>query len=385
MAEGGYNLEQLLPQVTKQQAVDNLTKIISNKSGRETEIDKEATELLKYINENYDKSDDALSLADRKKYHEITLEAHISLHNLMAMRQILGIEVRQGNVVQSVNGPLAVLDEKLNMTKIQLQDAKDNIAVLKQELTQVRLQINSERNIFENERMTMHGERREREEEIRALKTTIIKLGDNKIELEKKIRELQSDKEGLEKQIRDLRIQMEEEKAANEKYKREQDELVQKLRTNVDGLMIQNEKLKSREPYKLVGYSITLITNALYKFVHAQAQLKKKYYSIDDLENHLKSRYRENEEGRRSAEKRWEDIKEKIGWNDDTPALLNLLAENREKGPCNFNVPVNYTEFSEAVRVMFKDKELDQNEMELIRDLFVKCDDNLEMQPLCLQ
>ena len=394
-------LEQLLssidvPNVTKQQAVDNLRKIISTNGGQEVEIDKGATELLKCIEENYDKSDDTLSPSDKNEYHKITQVAQL-LHNIRAMGQ-LGIEVgvRQRNVVSSVNAPLEALIEKQKITKTQLQDGLARINVLNQELVQVRSQMSSERIDFDNERASMreerNRERREREEEIRALKTIIAKLEDDKTNLERKIGELRSDKEHLERQIRDLRIQMEEEKSANERYKQKQAELVQKvsetnmreiakLKNNVDELMQENSKLKTREPYKLVGYCVTLITNALYKFVHDQAQLRKNYYSIDDLENHIGSRYRGNVQGRSSAERRWEDIKEKIGWSDSTPALLNQLAENRERGPGNLSVSVKYQEFSEAVRVMFNDKELDQNEMESIRDLFVKCDDNLPMQP----
>ena len=263
-------------------------------------------------------------------------------------------------------------------THKKLREAREKISQLEEELSRQRSQQARERLDLQKEIDGLLGQKAtERQRfiaEIRELKTFIDGLEEDKRQLEGKIRKLETE--------------MAEDKSANEKYKQEQAEMLQKLsenymkeistlRADVDKLKDENQRLKTHEPYKLVGYSVTLITNALYKHVHEGPNLRKKYYSIDLLENHLQTKYRNDEEGQASAQQRWKQIKEIIGWNDSLPPLLHQLAENREKGSSPVDYTVDYEEFSEAVRIMYSDKEIDWNEMELIRDLFVKCMDRL--------
>ena len=238
-------------------------------------------------------------------------------------------------------------------------------------------------------------ERRRFEDEIRKLKETITKLED--------------DKQALERQIKELRLKMDEERAVNERFKQEQSQLleqlsktnfnefgklrkeqdekiqalstkhaqeIEQLNSSVGELLEENRRLKTRDPYKLVAQGVTLVTNALFKHVHNRTQQRKNYYSIDDLESHLTPGYGDEEE-RRSAARRWEEIKIAIGWNQRTKTLISQLAENRERGTGNNVVRISYQDFSEGVRIMLNDNELDQDEARLIRDLFANCNANL--------
>ena len=202
---------------------------------------------------------------------------------------------------------------------------------------------------------------------------------------------------------------MDEERAVNERFKQEQRQLLEQLSTtnlkeigklrkeqddkietlstkhvreieqlnsSVDELLEENRRLKTRDPYKLVAQGVTLVTNALFRHVHNRTQLRKNYYSIDDLESHLTPGYGDEEE-RRSAARRWEEIKNAIGWNQRAKTLISQLAENRERGTRNNVVRISYQDFSEAVRIMLDHNELDQDEARLIRDLFANCNANL--------
>ena len=73
-------------------------------------------------------------------------------------------------------------------------------------------------------------------------------------------------------------------------------------------------------------------------------------------------------------------MKRTIGWDDNAKDLVDELAEYRERGANTMNVSISYPEFSEAVRMMYTENELENSEAELIRDLFSKCLRNLPME-----
>lgn len=369
---------------TKEEAMEHLQDIIENSP--DPAVEQKASKLLDTLKENDKKPGDLLSTFERTEFTEIVKRFKSCTKQVReVMRQLVELGVEQRVVHRQpgrdIGHILNAYEERLSSTKQRLQEALDRINVLNQELSSLRSQQSNERIIFEREIASMREEKtKDRalfEDEIRTLRDTI--------------RRLEEDKRNLEQQITELREQMEKERDRNDKFKHDQKNLLEQmskthmeqigqLKTTVDMLLEENKKLKTKDPYKLVGYCVTLITNALYKFVHGVERLRKNYYSIDNLENHLATGYQGDEHGRQAAETRWEDIKARIGWNDSAPALLNQLAETREKGANTFKCTVNYEEFSEAVRVMFSDKEIDQRETELIREIFVKCDDNLPMQ-----
>ena len=391
---------------TKQEAIDHLQYIIRSNEHADEELDENAKKLLKCLSDSEKKPDDLLTSPERSDFIKV-VKSFKTLHKgVVEVTRLL--EVWQGiRTLAHKNDPshlaIITLEEQLTSTKARLKEAQERIEVLDQELTQIRSKQSSERIMFEKELASMREEKmRQRslfEEEIRTLKITINKL--------------EEDKRALERQINELRDKIQEEKAINEKYKQEQKELLetvsqtnireigilrkeqddkleevnkthsremQKLKTDVHQLMEDNRKLKTRDPYKLVGYGVTLITNALYKHVHKIAQLRKNYYSINDLESHLENNYQGNEERRQEAQDRWDAIKRTIGWTGNARALINQLAENREKGTRHDNINLTYGDFSEVVKVMFNQNEIDQREMHLIKDLFAKCSEVLPMQ-----
>ena len=358
---------------TKKEAIGALEEIMKKGSDTSKELKQLSEDLLKSLKTG--NPDDPLSEMEKVNYIAITQAIYD--------KNVSGghIAILPGLTSGLIKSSLAIdLENKLMDTQIKLREARLKISELEEELSRQRSQQARERVALQKE---IDGIQEEKASERQRFTAEIR-------ELKMFIDGLEEDKRQLEGKIRKLKTQMEEDKCANERYKQEQKEILQKLSENytkdilalkadVDKLKDENQRLKTHEPYKLVGYGVTLITNALYKHVHEVPNPRKNYYSINQLENHLQTRYRNDEAGRLSAEQRWKQIKEIIGWNDSLPPLLNQLAENREKGSSHVDYSVEYHEFSEAVRIMFSEKEIDQSEMELIRDLFVKCNDSLPM------
>ena len=388
---------------TKQEAIDVLEKIIRANENTDEDPDDSSKKLQKCLLES-DNKQDLLSPAERSEFVKIVKSFKggrraESLIRQFGMEMELGIHQRGIIARNEQFGQFAAMEEKLKSTKMRLQEALDRINILNQDLAQLRSLQSNERRTFENELADMRDEktreRRRFEDEIRKLKETITKLED--------------DKQALERQIKELRLKMDEERAVNERFKLEQSQLlgqlsttnlkeigklrkeqddkietlstkhaqeIEQLNSSVGELLEENRRLKTRDPYKLVAQGVTLVTNALFKHVHNRTQLRKNYYSIDDLESHLTPGYGDEEE-RRAAARRWEEIKNDIGWTQRAKTLISQLAENRERGTRRDAVRISYQDFSEAVRIMLTDNELDQDEARLIRDLFANCDASL--------
>ena len=391
---------------TKQEAIDVLEKIIrvNDNEHADEDLDDSSKKLLKCLLETENKQD-LLSPAERSEFVKIVKSFKgqggrravvESLIRQAGLEMALGIHHRGIIAPSEQSGQIAAVEENL---KIRLQDALDRINILNQDLAQLRSLQSNERRIFENDLAAMRDEktreRRRFEDEIRKLKDTISKLED--------------DKQALERQIKELRLKMDEERAINERYKHEQTQLLEQLsKTNlkeigklrkeqdekmqtlstkhaqeigqinssVGELIEENRRLRTRDPYKLAAHGVTQVTNALYKHVHNRAQLRKNYYSINDLEDHLETAY-DDEEERSSAVRRWDAIKNAIGWNQQAKTLISQLAENRERGMRSTAIRIKYEDFSEAIRIMLDDNELDQDEARVIRDIFVNCNANL--------
>ena len=358
---------------TKKEAIGALEEITKKGSDTPKELKQLSEDLLKSLKTS--NPDEPLNELEKVDYMAIAQgmnDKHLSERNITVLSQLAS---------GLMKSPFAIeLEDKLRDTQSKLREARQKINELEEELSRQRSQ--------------QARERLERQKEIEGILEVKARerqrFTEEKRELKMFIDGLEEDKRQLEGKIKKLETQMEEDKCANERYKQEQRDILRKLSENymkdisalkadVDKLKDENQRLKTHEPYKLVGYGVTLITNALYKHVHEVPNPRKNYYSIDQLENYLQTKYRNNEAGRRSAEQRWKQIKEIIDWNDSLPPLLNQLAENREKGSSHVDYTVEYHEFSEAVRIMYSEKEIDQSEMELIRDLFVKCNDRLPM------
>ena len=392
---------------TKQEAIDVLEKIIRANENTDEDPDNNSKKLLKCLHET-DNKQDLLSPPERSEFAKIVKNFIRGGRNRAVVESLIrqvglgmALDIHQRGMIAPNEhfAQFAAMEEKLISTKIQLQDALDRINILNQDLAQLRSLQSNERRTFENELAELRDEkareRRRFEDEIRKLKETITKLED--------------DKQALERQIKELRLKMDEERAVNERFKQEQSQLleqlsktnfnefgklrkeqdekiqalstkhaqeIEQLNSSVGELLEENRRLKTRDPYKLVAQGVTLVTNALFKHVHNRTQLRKNYYSIDDLESHLTPGYGDEEE-RRSAARRWEEIKIAIGWNQRTKTLISQLAENRERGTGNNVVRISYRDFSEGVRIMLNDNELDQDEARLIRDLFANCNANL--------
>ena len=390
---------------TKQEAIDVLEKIIRVNEHADEDLDESSKKLLKCLLETENKQD-LLSPAERSEFVKIVKSFKggrravvESLIRQAGLEMALGIHERRIIAPSEQSGQIAAMEENLISTKIRLQDALDRINILNQDLAQLRSLQSNERRIFENDLADMRDEktreRRRFEDEIRKLKDTITKLED--------------DKHALERQIKELRLKMEEEKVVNERFKQEQTQLLEQLsKTNlkeirklgkeqdekmqtlstkhaqeigqlnssVGELIEENRRLRTRDPYKLAAHGVTLVTNALYKHVHNRTQLGKNYYSIDALEDHLETAY-DDEEERSSAVRRWDEIKNAIGWNQQAKTLISQLAENRERGTRSTAIRINYEDFSEAIRIMLDENELDQEEARIIRDLFANCNATL--------
>ena len=357
---------------TKQEAIDTLEEIIKGSSTTK-ELKQRIMDFLNSLKKS--NLDDPLNEKEKVDYFAIrqaVAHRNASGEHIAILSQLTSSLMKNPDAIDLQN-VFIYTQMKLGEARHKISQLEDELSRQRSQQAQERLNLQKEIDGILEEKAT---ERKRFTAEIRELKIFIDGLEEDKRQLEGKIRKLET--------------QMAEDKSVNEKYRHEQTEMLQKLSENymkeistlkadVDKLKDENQRLKTHEPYKLVGYSVTLITNALYKHVHEGPNLRKKYYSIDLLENHLQTKYRNDEEGKAAAQQRWEQIKKIIGWNDSLPPLLNQLAENREKGSSHVDYTVDYEEFSEAVRRMYSDKEIDLNEMELIRDLFVKCMDRLPM------
>ncbi len=369
-----------LSQLTKEDAIKNLQNI-QNHPMTDNQLKQEANNLQKVIEENGQGLGEILCSQNKKELCKFFEKCR----TVETLAKFFGQSV---SLFASRQDDVMAIQDNLDRTRRRLQDAMDKINVLNQELQQVRLQQRKERNEFEAEISHIKEEktRQQRgfEDEIRDLRSTI--------------RTLEQDKEALQREIRELRTKLEEEQAAIEKFKQDQRETVEKLsetsmkeigrhqhelddiKTSVQELKEENKKLKTRDPYKLVGFGVTLMANALYKYVHNVDRLRKNYYPIATLQSHLTTRYGSDEEGHNDAQRRWNEMKRTIGWDDNAKDLVDELAEYRERGANTMNVSISYPEFSEAVRMMYTENELENSEAELIRDLFSKCLRNLPME-----
>lgn len=368
---------------TKAGAIDALTGLRA--TTQDENLRKQISDFLASLENNAQEPNTPLEPADLQKF--LSLLYQFRPQGLEMRLGTLGFEVIQRAANVHTNH-LQSMEDDLTHTKQRLQEALNRIKDLNSDVVQLRQQLRTEQDGFQTQLQGVREEKRRQqqqfEEEIRNLKA--------------EIRDLEKYKDNLEKQIRDLRVKLQEEKECFEKYKHDNKRLVEQisdnsmkeirrhqqeieeLKVNVDLLMEENRKLKTRDPYKLVANAVTKVTNALYCHVHPSLRKRKNYYAVETLQSHLVTKYAGREDERRLAEKRWTDMSQRIGWTDDAATLLGQLAEQRERGNEALRLSVGYEEFTEAVRIMYNQNELDEEEMALLRDLYLKCLDNLPLQ-----